>query len=146
MKRRRKPLDIVFSDLVRTRVNFHCEHCGRVGGLHDCAHIVGCRSVATRWHPQNAVDLCRGDHLYFTEHPFEWVEWCHEKFGEKLIDEIRLVANKPVKWTQAVRRDILEEYRQELNHMQELRSSGIVSRLEFSAPDIMHVFGGGRDC
>ena len=144
MKRRRNPLDVCFSDLVRMRVNFVCESCGKKGGIHDCAHIVSCRHVATRWHPQNAVDLCRAEHMFFTQHPFEWVDWCNEKLGTKFTDELRRVANKPVKWYPPARKAILVQYRAELNYMRELRDSGIVTRLDFPAHELMHEFGGGR--
>ena len=139
-KIRNKKLDTVFSLLVRGRVNDICENCGKATGLQDCAHIVSRRSVATRWHPLNAVDLCRSHHMYFTERPFDWVDWCKEKFGEKLIDELRLVANHPVKWTAAVRMDIFKHYEHELEQMQAARDSGILSRLDFTKHEIMHDF------
>ena len=78
--------------------------------------------------------------MYFTERPFDWVDWCKEKFGEKLIDELRLVANHPVKWTPAVRMDIFKHYQHELKQMQAARDSGILSRLDFTKHEIMHDF------
>ena len=139
-KIRNKKLDTVFSLLVRGRVNYCCEFCNTATGLQDCAHIVSRRHVAMRWHPANAVDLCRRHHMYFTWSPFEWVEWCNEKFGEKLIDELRLVANHPVKWTAAVRIDIFKHYQNELKQMQAARDSGIIARLDFVQHEIMHDF------
>jgi hypothetical protein len=140
LKIKRTPLDDVFSKLVRLRVNYTCENCGKRGGLHDCAHIIPRRSTATRWHPLNAVDLCRGCHLYFTSRPFEWVDWCNEKFGEEFIDELRLVANKPVKWTPADRKDILKHYQGEFERVKPLRDSGVVARIDFAAHDVMYDF------
>ena len=112
MKIKHGKIDKVFSKLIRERDHWRCQNCG-VNKKHepatcDCAHIMGRRSVALRWHPDNAITLCRGCHLFFTEHPFDWRDFCVEKFGEERVSELRLISSKPVKWSSSVREDIYQ--------------------------------------
>lgn len=146
MKIRKKKQDVVFSSLIRERANYCCQACGVnkrfEKGTLDCAHIMGRRSVSLRWHPQGAVSLCRGCHIFYTEHPFDWRDWCVDQFGEDLVSELRLVANKPVKWTDKVRDEIYIHYKKELKKMECLRADGSGLMLDFEPHEIMHVFGG----
>lgn len=134
MKIRRKKADVAFSLLVRDRANWTCEHCGvnkqDDPGTFDCAHIMGRRSVGLRWHPDNALGLCRSCHIFFTGHPFDWADFCKEKYGEERIAELRLVSNQVMKWSSKIREDI---YR----HMKEQLKNGTFERYE-----LMHEFGG----
>ena len=98
------------------------------------------RHVATRWHPVNAIALCRKDHIFFGEHDFDWVDWCRERFGYDLIEELRRIANTTVNWTPAVREDIYQHYRHEWGLMEAQRNLGITKVLEFEAHEIMHSF------
>lgn len=79
MKIKTDPRDVLFSKLVRTRARWRCEHCGTQyqdgdRGL-QCAHIVGRRNKAVRWHPLNAIALCYSCHMHFTANPLEFIEW-----------------------------------------------------------------------
>lgn len=40
------------------------------------AHVHSRRYGATRWDRQNSMALCRADHMYFTNRPLEWEDWC----------------------------------------------------------------------
>jgi len=107
----------------------------------DCAHIMGRRSVSLRWHPQGAVSLCRSCHIFYTEHPFDWRDWCIDQFGEDLVSELRLVASKPVKWTEKVRDEIYIHYKAELKKMEAERvGNGLM--IDFEPHEVMHTFGG----
>ena len=144
MKVKRKKGDIVFSSLVRERANYCCENCG-TDKRHDsatlnCAHIMGRRGVALRWHPKNAVALCRSCHIFFTEHPFDWADWCNCKFGESLVAELRLVSSIPVKWYKKTREAIYKHMQAELKIMQDKRSQGQVGYLDFAQHEDMHKF------
>ena len=134
MKVRRKKHDKVFSDLVRERANYKCESTGEDKrndpGTLDCAHIISRRRLITRWHPQNAIALSRGEHMFFTEHPFDWRDFCVEKFGEDYIAELRRIANQTVKWTPKMREEIYQHYRKEYARMLEARLFS-QERLEF---------------
>ncbi len=141
MKVRLRKLDIVFSRLVRERSNYYCENCctNKREGFLDCAHIMGRRSVALRWHPRNATSLCRPCHMFFTEHPFDFSDWCKDQFGEDFIAELRLVSTKPVKWNKPLREEIYQHYRKELLSMQ-LKRLDTQEVIEFEQHECMHIF------
>ncbi len=145
MKVKRKKLDIVFSQLVRERANFICQNCCICKRYEqstlDCAHIMSRRSLALRYHPKNAVSLCRSCHMFFTEHPFDWADWCRDHFGDDLVAELRLVSNKPVKWTKVQREEIYKFYKEKLVEMQVQRTMGLQEMVEFEQHELMHVFG-----
>ena len=105
----------------------------------DCCHIMGRRSLALRWHPANALAMCRKDHIFYTEHPFDFRDFCIDHFGEELIAELRLVSNQPVKWSNSVREDIYKHYQQELKKMEKKRLTTELM-IEFEAHEIMHEF------
>jgi len=147
MKIKKRKHDAVFSKLVRERANYCCEACG-VNKRHetatlDCAHVMSRRSVWLRWHPKNAVSLCRGCHMFYTEHPFDWSDWCRENLGADLVAELRLVSNQRVKWLPKVREDIYKHMKVELKCMNERRTKYDSKRLEFAQHDLMHDFEGG---
>lgn len=143
MKIRITKLDTLFSKLVRERVNYVCEHTGENlrDGLLDCCHIMGRRGVALRWHPKNAIAMSRSSHIFFTQHPFDFADFCREKFGDELIEELRLISSKPVKWTKGQRDDIFRHYQREYNDMLVMRENGYQARIDFEPHEIMHVFG-----
>jgi len=107
--------------------------------MFDCAHILGRRAVALRWHPLNATALCRSCHIFYTEHPFDWADWCRDQFGEDLVSELRLVSSKPVKWTKAVREDIYHHYKLEFAKMNEKRLETELV-IDFQPHEVMHKF------
>ncbi len=125
MKVKRKKLDITFSFLVRERANWYCQACCTNKRMNpqslDCAHIFSRRNLATRYHPKNAVALCRSCHMFYTEHPFDWCEWVKDEFGEKPIAKLRLLSNTTVKWTSKQKEEIYQHYKKELTKMELLR-------------------------
>ncbi len=148
MKVRQKKLDIVFSNLVRERNNYVCQACCINKRYEpqtlDCAHIMGRRGVALRWHPKNATALCRSCHLFYTEHPFDWSDWCKDQWGEKFIAELRLISSKPVKWSKALREEIFQHYKQELLSMQ-LKRLDTHKIIDFEPHECMFRFGEDND-
>ena len=64
------------------------------------------RHTGLRWHPSNAIALCFTCHAHYTQHPFEWVDFCNREFGWIVIDELRKESNKVTKWTKKQREDI----------------------------------------
>jgi len=146
MKVRRKKIDVIFSNLVRERANYFCEACcenkRNSPQTLDCAHIFSRRNVSLRWHPQGAVALCRSCHIFYTEHCFDWRDWCIEHFGQDLVAELRLVSNQPVKWTKAVREDIYQHYKLEFAKMNEKRLETELV-IDFKPHEVMHKFSVG---
>ena len=142
MKLRLKKLDIVFSKLIRERNNYICQACcvNQREDLLDCAHILGRRVVALRWHPKNATALCRSCHMFYTEHPFDWRDWCVDQLGEGLVAELRRISNTTVKWSKSLREEIYQHYKSELKIM-ELKRLDTQLVIEFEQHSCMHEFG-----
>ena len=93
MKTTRKKLeakaDKLFADIIKSEGK--CERCGSRDYL-QTAHIISRRYKQVRWDLDNAVCLCRGDHVYFTHHPLEWEEWVVDKIGELAYIELKTKA------------------------------------------------------
>lgn len=66
--------DKLFS--LKTRSIGYCELAGkdtiRCGGNLQCAHIETRGAHAIRWNDMNALCLCAGHHVYYTNNPREW--------------------------------------------------------------------------
>jgi len=78
--------------------------------------------------------------MFYTEHPFDWSDWCRDQFGGDFIAELRLVSNQTVKWSKAVRDEIFQHYKQEYSKMMEERINSELI-IPFEPHSIMHVFG-----
>lgn len=102
---------------------------------------MGRRHVGLRWHPSNAISLCRGCHLFFTEHPFDFAEWCRDYLGEEVVSELRRESSRPVKWVKADRDDIYQHMKAELDTMVARRAEGELGRIDFKQHEIMAVIG-----
>lgn len=140
---KRDALDAVFSDCIRERANYTCQRCqkyypeGNRRGL-DCAHIYGRAAKVTRWHPDNAVCLCRGCHQYFTSHPCEFDAWVRRQLGETRYDMLRERFNNKgqrIKYHDWHKKEMREHYREELKKMRDQRMGGETGALEFTAYD-----------
>ena len=55
---KRDAADKWFSDVVRQKAGFQCEHCGKKDGRMECAHIWGRAAKSVRWSMDNALCLC----------------------------------------------------------------------------------------
>jgi 5-methylcytosine-specific restriction endonuclease McrA len=75
--------DALFSTLIRQRDGWACRACGSPV-LPQCAHIVSRRYRATRWSAENAVTLCKKDHMRWTHDPLGWEAWVEERFPGRL--------------------------------------------------------------
>ena len=94
---------------------------------------MGRRHVGLRYHPLNAMALCRKCHFFFTEHPFDFVDFCRERMGDDLVSELRQVASQPVKWTPAEKEEIYQFMKAEFAQQGEGE--------KFPQHPLMHVFG-----
>jgi 5-methylcytosine-specific restriction endonuclease McrA len=75
--------DKLFSELIRRRDGWACRNCGSPIAP-QCAHIVSRRYRATRWSAENAVTLCKADHMRWTHDPLGWEAWVEERFPGRL--------------------------------------------------------------
>lgn len=79
---KRNKLDILFMRYIRLRDRV-CQRCGNRGdprGMHT-SHYWGRSIKATRWHPDNAVLVCYGCHVYFHGHPQDHTEFLRKRLG-----------------------------------------------------------------
>lgn len=84
-----KEADRLFSIWIRRVRDRKCEVCGTDADLQD-AHRIGRSYMAIRWEPLNHTALCKGDHKKYTHLPLEWEDWCRDRIGTEVYDELRL--------------------------------------------------------
>lgn len=106
-KRQKDKADRLFS--LKIREIGYCElagkdtiHCG--GGL-QCAHIETRGAHGIRWNELNAVCLCAGHHVYYTNNPNAWDKIVVQEFPVKwaFVEE-----NRYLKWDKNIEK-VLEE-------------------------------------
>lgn len=135
---KRDKRDTVFSTLIRERVNWTCEHCGKYypegnrQGLH-CSHLFGRRHRGTRWHPDNAFAHCFSCHQYLGSNPVVFARWAEDQLGHGLVEILREKAHGVTKMTKRDLEDLYQHLRGELKTMQQARSDGDMGRIEFEA-------------
>ena len=129
--------DKVFSDLVRMRVNYTCEFCGKAYpesntrmGLH-CSHYYGRRHRGTRWHPDNGFCLCAGCHQALGENPEAHTKFVESELGEARLQIIREFAHSAVKLKPEDLDGLYNHMMQEFKKMSARRAAGETGRIEF---------------
>ena len=118
---KRDASDKWFSDCIRHRANYRCEHCnkqfpGLVQGF-ECCHIWGRANKSTRWDAGNAVALCGGCHRHFTEHPLAYHGWLVKHLGEGNLALLAERRNMILKTNKMLRKEIAAHYRAEFRRM-----------------------------
>ena len=91
----RKECDTRFAQAVKDRDGWECRACGSPYRI-QCAHIVSRRYHATRWSLHNAVALCSGCHMKYTQDPLGWDAWVEERIGEAGYMELKRLARQGV--------------------------------------------------
>jgi hypothetical protein len=137
MRLKRDKRDAVFSELVRERVNWICENCGKYypegaarRGLH-CSHYVGRSHRSTRWDPANAFSHCYGCHSHFEQNPGLFQRWYVERMGETTEQAIVEKGRQITHWKKHDLEDIHKHLVGELKRMKSLRKDGVDGRIEF---------------
>jgi len=96
----RSPADAAFSDYIRARANYQCEHCGtsytaQSTGL-QCSHHFSRRHWAIRFHPDNAAALCHHCHnFWYSKDVPEAARWLENKIGRDAINALIELKNQP---------------------------------------------------
>ncbi len=131
---KRDALDAAFSEAVRERDDWTCNHCGiidtnaQMGGrpsIMDCSHIISRKYVSTRTYPDNALCICRGCHRKLGDNPPE-----HARLAKQVLGETRYGmltdrhANNKIKYSKLDKRDMTKHYRDELKRMRKARLNG----------------------
>ena len=142
---KRDATDKWFSDCVRERANWTCEHSGLVdteaqatgkSRIMECAHVWGRRSRNVRWYPMNAVCLSSASHRYFTERPMEFASWVNKQLGEGAVEILKERVNDlSIKYSKNEKKEIAKHYKAEFEKMREQRKNGKIERLEFIGYD-----------
>lgn len=114
---KRDTADKYFSDVVRKKANHTCEHCGKVDGRMECAHIYGRAAKSVRWSLDNALCLCHYCHRKFTANPLEFTGWVEKKLGRGHMEMLREKWQHLMKTTKSLRLEIGKHYREELKKM-----------------------------
>lgn len=127
-------IDKPFSYCIRERDNRVCKACGVRREYPDCAHIKRREHMSTRWHPQNAICLCRSCHRYFTVNPDAWDEFCEKLFGDGYMSEIQQMSHQPLRLYKKGRREMYEHWRAEMFRIQALRRDGHHGPIELKFP------------
>ena len=94
------PLDLLFSKLIKIRVDWTCEYCGTKPakqGLH-CSHFIGRRYRNTRWLEENCACLCFSCHNLMHDFPSIHKSFFVKRIGSEEIERLENLArsgNKP---------------------------------------------------
>lgn len=115
---KRSPADKWFSFFIRFRDKWTCQICGVADryrqsttpdgcppgpSIIECLHLVsrGSEYSASRHDARNGIAGCQDCHERFTFDELAWKDWCREKFGEDLMDDLRRLNRTPnpsAKW------------------------------------------------
>ena len=114
---KRDAADKWFSDVVRKKAGHVCEHCNKVEGRMECAHIYGRAAKSVRWSMDNAVCLCHYCHMKFTANPLEFTAWLEETLGQGHMEMLREKWQVLMKTNKQLRKEIAKHYREEFKKM-----------------------------
>jgi len=138
---KRTKYDAVFSDLVRERVNYTCESCGRhepegAGrqAIH-CSHFKSRAVHSLRYHPWNACCLCASCHKYLGEHPDEHTAFHRKVFGAEVQEQLTVLARRIMRRRKADLEAMHRFLKGELARIRQARAEGETGRIEFEAFD-----------
>lgn len=113
MKIKRDKLDAAFSDYIRTRDHWTCRRCRAPHQLPhrgiQCAHLFTRANKGIRYHPDNAVALCKPCHAYFTFRKEEWTAWCEKTLGKEFMERLRVKYYAPSRPLYASEKEILRQ-------------------------------------
>jgi|TARA_R110000744_G_scaffold109092_3_gene206365 hypothetical protein len=114
---KRDAADKWFSDVVRLKAMFTCQHCGKSDGRMECAHIFGRAAKSVRWSMDNALCLCHYCHRTFTANPLDFTAWLESKLGQGHLDLLREKWNILMPTNKLLRAEIAKHYREEHKKM-----------------------------
>ena len=74
VKYSKKEADTLFSLIIRSRGVCQAKGLDQIqcAGYHQCCHIVGRGCYNLRYDEKNALCMCAGHHIFYTNHPWEW--------------------------------------------------------------------------
>ena len=131
---KRTPADVNFSRAKRESEDYICENCGKdyrhEPHMMDCSHIFSRKHRRVRWHPLNALCLCRSCHQKMGDKPPVHAELAKKKLGEEGYWELMRLHNEILKIPKTKEKDIAAHYKAEHKRLIALRMDGQQGRLE----------------
>ena len=131
---KRTAADKNFSDAVRGASDFVCQRCGIDGkhnkGMMDCSHIYSRKHRGLRWHPLNALCLCRSCHAKIADAPTEHAELVKKLKGEDEYWMLFRERGRVAKIPKAMEKDISKHYLAEVRRIQARRNAGFSGYVE----------------
>jgi len=114
----RDKLDKLWAIIVRLQAGNKCERSGLTTYLNS-HHVFSRSNLSVRWYLPNGVCLNAGWHTLKTESahksPIEFIEWLKEKRGIEWYEDLRVRANTIRKWTITEMKELVEEFKKEVN-------------------------------
>ena len=113
MKIKLKPLDELFSRIIRNRAIANvggCERCWAWKADYkqlQCAHMFTRKYHSVRWDEENAVGVCAGCHFFLDSHPQEKIDFFKQRLGEEKFDLLQARAN-----TKGIDKELIKLYLQ----------------------------------
>jgi len=95
MKIKLDPIDKLFSQVIKLRVEGKCEYCGGIGN--QTSHFHGRRRRSVRWDLDNAIWTCFSCHMYLGEHPNKHYEFFRKRLGTERFEALNIRAEKLIK-------------------------------------------------
>ena len=93
-----KRADAAFGKGVRSVGYCESDRPDHKGNL-QCAHIISRSYKAIRTDPDNALCLCQGCHMFYTNHVLEWEDWIDTTFpGRRTELRVKALAYEKVDW------------------------------------------------
>lgn len=134
---KRTTCDAHFSDCVRIRADYTCEHCGIYipeGERQNaqCAHIIGRKHKSVRHDPDNAICLCGKCHSVFTDDPLAFARWLNEYIGHGLYELLQEKKNRIMKKYKGEENEKSKHFLNEKKRMLKLRDDGVQGRIDFT--------------
>ena len=114
---KRDAADKWFSDVIRQKAGYQCEHCGKQDGRMECCHIFGRAAKSVRWSIDNAISMCHYCHLTFTANPLDFAIFLQNYMGQGHLDILREKWQVLMPTTKKLRAEIASHYREEHKKM-----------------------------
>lgn len=111
-------LDKLWAILVKQRAGYKCERSEKIAYLNS-HHVFSKSNLSVRWDLDNGVCLNAGWHTLQTnsahKNPIEFINWIKGQRGVEWYKNLRIKANQIKKWTIPELRELLEEFKKEIN-------------------------------
>lgn len=116
----KKDLDLVFKKYIRQRdlvgSTFTCISCGETKGKDQmhAGHFYASTFTATRWDESNVNGQCIACNVFLHGNLLNYRKGMIKKYGQKVVDDLGAIHNKPIKLDRFDLERMIEEYKTKL--------------------------------